>query len=258
MPWLAAVVGAAGSIAGGALSAKGASKVKYPEPKTVDPVATQQQWLNAQQQFLPQEYAYLNQVGALSDQQTRQRLYEASPWAQGYQKTAADTYGRYLEGGLTDAETSLIRKYAAEKAAQLGAGGSDFQRSTQLGSLLGTLSQRQQAATFAYPSFQQSMTTQMQGQVPSLSSITPTYAQFLNAMTGNTATQNEFAANQAVANAQPNPMLATVGTSIAGLSGMLTRYGLNKMSQQPTIPAENPYDIGDSFQNAWYSDLSGQ
>lgn len=230
---LPAIIGAVGAIAGGALAA--GKKTDYGKPTVVDPAKLQQTWLNSQQGMLPQTYEYLNASQALSDEEQRRRIMQAAPWAAEMEPKVTGNYASYLSGGLTPEEEQLIRQNVAGRAAVLGVPGGEMQNRWALGSLLPVVSGRQQQATYAYPSFLSSMAAPYLGPSASIWSLMPTYGQYGNIATGNAAAQNEFAIRQAEANAQPNPMLANIGTTMSGLGGMLTRYGLQNQG------GANPY-----------------
>lgn len=228
--WLAPVLGAVGSIAGGLMSS--GSKPNLPQPVTVDPFTTQKSWLKNQQQMLPTISNLTTDINYQNQAQRQAMLRGVLPEMDALQGQATTNMKRYLSGAFTPEEEALIRRESAGRAFNLGVGGSPMSKSWELGSLLGNLSQRQQAATTAYPSFMSGIVAPRMTQQADVGGFMPTYGDVLSALTGNAQNQTQRNMYQAQIDAAPNPALAGLGNAMSTLGGMAFRYGLT--SKKPS------------------------
>lgn len=241
--WLAPVIGAASSLIGAGLSS--GSKPNLPQPITVDPFSTQRSWLRNQQQMLPTISNLTTDINYQNQAQRQAMLRGVLPEMDALQGQATTNMGRYLSGAFTPEEEALIRRESAGRAFNLGVGGSPLSKSWELGSLLGNLSQRQQSATAAYPSFMTGITAPRMTQQADVTGWMPTYGDVLSALTGNAQNQNQRNMYQSQIDAAPNPALAALGNSMSTLGGMAFRYGLtgNKQSQNASVNYSLPGEL---------------
>lgn len=238
------IAGLAGSLGGAALG-KG-DKPEIPEPRTVDPYATQLSTIRGNIKALPEVAALGREVNFINQRERNRMLRSIFPEMDRLQGLATSNYGRYLEGALTPAEEALIRRNVAGRALALGTG-PDIQKSWELGSLLGTLSERQGAATAGYPSFMANLVAPRTTGEFNVTSQFPEYGQVLSALTGQAQAGTQRDWYQSQINAAPDPALSALGSSISGIGGMLARYGLESrpsggsFQATPYLSYNNPY-----------------